>query len=402
MDFKVLGILFFVFLFCSEVSAQSITAIKKEKEKSEKQISYLNKLLEEAKNNKSVSTEKLNILQQKILQSKRLISSLNQEVKYIQSNISANEVRIGELQNDRNAMLELYAKLVYGSWKKRNKNNKLMFIFSSSDFNQAYNRFKYFQQIQEYSGRQLEMIRQVNDSLDKKNLDLKKLIEQKNTVLGTINEKNKELESEQVKESHFITELQKKEKELKKKLQVEMQNRQKLNKELNRLIARQAKKNSTSSSVYKLTPEEKLLSDDFAKNRGKLPWPVTEGFISEKFGVRPHPVLKKVVVENSGVNITTSKNAEVRSVFKGVVTEIFFIPGANNVVIIQHGNYFTTYPNLIDVKVQKGTQVNTKDIIGKVGFDSEKGSVLNFQIWKYPEKANQDAIKLDPEFWLAK
>lgn len=402
MDFKVLGILFFVFLFCSEVSAQSITAIKKEKEKSEKQISYLNKLLEEAKNNKSVSTEKLNILQQKILQSKRLISSLNQEVKYIQSNISANEVRIGELQNDRNAMLELYAKLVYGSWKKRNKNNKLMFIFSSSDFNQAYNRFKYFQQIQEYSGRQLEMIRQVNDSLDKKNLDLKKLIEQKNTVLGTINEKNKELESEQVKESHFITELQKKEKELKKKLQVEMQNRQKLNKELNRLIARQAKKSSTSSSVYKLTPEEKLLSDDFAKNRGKLPWPVTEGFISEKFGVRPHPVLKKVVVENSGVNITTSKNAEVRSVFKGVVTEIFFIPGANNVVIIQHGNYFTTYPNLIDVKVQKGTQVNTKDIIGKVGFDSEKGSVLNFQIWKYPEKANQDAIKLDPEFWLAK
>lgn len=402
MDFKVLGILFFVFLFCSEVSAQSITAIKKEKEKSEKQISYLNKLLEEAKNNKSVSTEKLNILQQKILQSKRLISSLNQEVKYIQSNISANEVRIGELQNDRNAMLELYAKLVYGSWKKRNKNNKLMFIFSSTDFNQAYNRFKYFQQIQEYSGRQLEMIRQVNDSLDMKNLDLKKLIEQKNTVLGTINEKNKELESEQVKESHFITELQKKEKELKKKLQVEMQNRQKLNKELNRLIARQAKKSSTSSSVYKLTPEEKLLSDDFAKNRGKLPWPVTEGFISEKFGVRPHPVLKKVVVENSGVNITTSKNAEVRSVFKGVVTEIFFIPGANNVVIIQHGNYFTTYPNLIDVKVQKGTQVNTKDIIGKVGFDSEKGSVLNFQIWKYPEKANQDAIKLDPEFWLAK
>lgn len=402
MDFKILNILFFVFLFCSEVSAQSITSIKKEKEKSEKQISYLNKLLEEAKNNKSVSTEKLNILQQKILQSKRLISSLNQEVKYIQSDISANEVRIGELQNDRNAMLELYAKLVYGSWKKRNKNNKLMFIFSSSDFNQAYNRFKYFQQIQEYSGRQLEMIRQVNDSLDMKNLDLKKLIEQKNTVLGTINDKNKELESEQVKESHFIAELQKKEKELKKKLQVEMQNRQKLNKELNRLIARQAKKSSTSSSVYKLTPEEKLLSDDFAKNRGKLPWPVTEGFISEKFGVRPHPVLKKVVVENSGVNITTSKNAEVRSVFKGVVTEIFFIPGANNVVIIQHGNYFTTYPNLIDVKVQKGSQVNTKDIIGKVGFDSEKGSVLNFQIWKYPEKANQDAIKLDPEFWLAK
>ena len=400
--YKLVILFFIVVLFRPDVFAQSITAVKKQKEKTEKQISYLNQLLEEAKSNKSVSTAKLNILQQKILESKKLISSLNQEVKYIQNNISTNEQRISELQSDRKAMLDLYSKLIYGSWKKRNKTNKLMFIFSSADFNQAYNRFKYFQQIQEYSRRQLQFIRQVNDSLDLKNNELKSLVAQKNTVLTTINDKNKELEIEQIKESQYIKELQDKEKDLKKKLQKEMQNRQKLNKELNRLIARQAKKSSSSSSAYTLTPEQKLLSDDFAKNKGKLPWPVAEGFISEKFGIKPHPVLKKVVIENHGINITTSKNADVRTVFKGIVSEIFYVPGANNVVIIQHGNYFTTYPNLVDVKVKKGSQVNTKDIIGKIAFDPEKGSVLNFQIWKYAEKPNQDALNLDPELWLAK
>lgn len=399
---KLIILLFLIIPFCVSVFAQSINLVKKEKEKTEKQISYLNKLLEEAKSNKSASAAKLNILQQKILESKKLISSLNQEVTYIQKDILLNGQRIEELQQDRKRMLDLYAKLVYESWKKRNKTNKLMFIFSSADFNQAYHRFKYFQQIQEYSRRQLQLIQEVNDSLDVKNEELKKLIAQKNIVLMTISDKNKELESQQNNENQYISELKKKEKELKRKLQAEMQNRQKLNRELNRLIARQAKKSSGSSSAYKLTPEQKLLSDDFAKNKGKLPWPVAEGFISEKFGIKPHPVLKKVVIENHGVNITTSKNADVRSVFKGVVSEIFYVPGANNVVIIQHGNYFTTYPNLVDVKVKKGSQVNTKDTIGKIAYDADKGSVLNFQIWKYAEKANQDALNLDPELWLAK
>lgn len=388
-------LLFFVLLFDVTVFAQSIGDIRKQKEKSEKEITYLNKLLNEATKNKSASTEKLNILQEKIVQSKRLLNSLDQEVKYLQANISLNEKRIEELQSERKAMLDLYAKLVYGSWKKRNKTNKLMFIFSSADFNQAYNRFKYFQQIQEYSGRQLQLIRQVNDSLDLKNQNLKSLVTQKNSVLLTINRKSQELESEKLKENQYISEIQKKEKILKRQLQIEMQNRQKLAKELNKLIARQTKKSGSSSSAYKLTPEEKLVSDDFVKNRGKLPWPVVEGFISEKFGINIHPVHKRVQTFNDGVDITTSKDATVRSVFKGVVSEIWYTPDFNNIVIIRHGSYLTVYSNLANVMVEKGAKVNTKDVIGKIAYDGEKGSVLNFQLWK-------DTMKQNPELWLAK
>ena len=396
MIFKILSILIFVFLcFQTEGFTQSINSIKKEKEKSEKQISYLNKLLNEAMKNKSASTEKVNILQQKVLQSKKLLSSLNEEVKYIQHHISINESRIEELQKNKHSMLDLYAKLVYGNCKKRNKADKLMFIFSSADFNQAYNRYKYFQQIQDYSQRQLELIHQVNDSLNQKNQDLKRLVSQKDSTLREIGERNKELEQEQRNESRYISELQKKEKEIRKKLQLEMQNRQKLSKELNRLITKQIKASGSSSSTYKLTPEEKLVSDDFSKNRGHLPWPVAEGFVSEKFGVHAHPIHKRVEVVNDGINITTSRNADVRSVFKGVISEVWYQKELNYVIIIRHGNYLTAYSNLVDVVVQKGQKVNTKDKLGKVAYDPDKGSVLNFQVRK-------DIEILNPELWLAK
>lgn len=223
-------------LFHAVGIAQSVTAVRKQKEKTEKEISYLNKLLQDAAKNKNVSTEKLNILQEKIAQSKKLLNSLNQEVNYLQENISRNELRISELEAEKNSMLDLYSKLVYSTWKKRNKTDKLMFIFSSADFNQAYNRFKYFQQIQEYSGRQLELIHQVNDSLNMKNQDLKQLMGQKNIVLNTIHVKSKELESEKLKENSYVTELQKKEKELKRRLQKQIQDRERLAKQLNKLI----------------------------------------------------------------------------------------------------------------------------------------------------------------------
>lgn len=167
--------------------------------------------------------------------------------------------------------------------------------------------------------------------------------------------------------------------------------------ELNKLIASQIKKSGGgSSTTYKMTPEEKLVSDDFQKNRGRLPWPVAEGFISKRFGVNKDMVHRRVEIYNTGIDITTSKNSDVRAVFQGEVTEVWLPPGNYNyMVIIRHGNYLTMYLNLVDVKVKKGQKVQTKDVIGKVSFDNEKGSVISFEIWKNMEKLN-------PELWLAK
>ena len=214
--------------------------------------------------------------------------------------------------------------------------------------------------------------------------------------MNEIGVQSKELESEQLKENQYIAQIQKKEKDFRKKLQAEMQKRQRLAKQLDKLIASQIKKSGSTTSTYKLTPEEQLVSNDFAKNKGKLPWPVTEGFISEKFGVFNHSIHKLVEVASRGIGITTSKNAEVRSVFQGVVSVAMYMNDIDSyVVIIRHGSYFTVYINLQEVKVNQGDVVKTKQVIGKVAHDEEKGSVLNFEVFK-------DTEKLNPELWLAK
>jgi len=388
---NILVCIFLLSFTCSY--SQSIEAIKKKNEKTEKEIAYLNKLLENARKDRSNTVQKVSIINQKIVKGKEMIASLMNEVKYIENQINDNEFIKSRLESDKQRMLDFYSKMVYETWKKRNESDKLIYIFSSSSFAEAYARYKYFEQVQDYSKRQIRLIEQTNDSLTAINGQLNKLMAQKNATHSKIASQNNQLIKEQNEANKSIADLKKKEKELLRKLNIEIKNRERFKKELEKLIAAQAKKSGSKNSTYKLTPEEKLISDDFAKNRGKLPWPVEQGFVSEKFGVNVHPVFKQVKLNNAGITITTSRNAEVRAVFKGVVTEIMFIPGDNNVVIVRHGNYLTVYSNLVEIFIKKGDTVNVKQRIGKLAVSSGNNSTLNFQVWK-------DKDNLDPQLWL--
>ena len=388
------NILIVIFLFSFTFSySQSIDAIKKKNEKTEREIAYLNKLLENARKDKSSTIQKVSIINQKIDKGKEMIQSLMNEVNYLDGQIKKNESVKSGLESDKQRMLEFYSKMVYETWKKRNESDKLIYIFSSSSFAQAYARYKYFEQVQDYSKRQIQLIEQTNDSLTAINKELSKLMTLKSETQFKITSQNNQLIREQNEANTYIADLKKKEKELLRKLNIEIKNRERFKKELEKLIAAQAKKSGSKNSTYKLTPEEKLISDDFVKNRGKLPWPVEQGFVSEKFGVNVHPVFKQVKLNNAGITITTSRNADVRAVFKGVVTEIMFIPGDNNVVIVRHGNYLTVYSNLVEIFIKKGDTVNVKQKIGKLAVSSGNNSTLNFQVWR-------DKDNLDPQLWL--
>jgi len=141
----------------------------------------------------------------------------------------------------------------------------------------------------------------------------------------------------------------------------------------------------------------KLISNNFAENKGRLPWPVERGVITTKFGIQNHPVLKYVKEDNPGINITSSGQTEVRSVFNGVVSKVFSLTGANMTVIINHGRYYTVYQNLVEVRVKQGERIETKDLIGKVFSEVNSGnrSVLTFMIY-------DGTVKLDPELWISK
>ena len=153
---------------------------------------------------------------------------------------------------------------------------------------------------------------------------------------------------------------------------------------------------SPSRSVSALTKEESLLSGDFARNQGRLPWPTSNGFIRGHFGIQSHPVLKFVTTNNKGIYIQTPSGSSARAVFDGVVTQVFYIQG-NNGVIVQHGNYRTVYANLTQIYVRVGEHISSKQSIGKIYTDSENDNRTELYFQVYNGKNVQN-----PENWIAR
>jgi septal ring factor EnvC (AmiA/AmiB activator) len=393
--YLVIGLLF---LFSVDALSQNnISKLKKRKEQNAKDIAYTNTLLKNTLKNKNVSLGQLNLLNQRIKARQALIQSIENEISYMGSQINKINGDVKGLEEDLKKLKQQYAKVIQYAYKQRNSHEKLMFLLSSKDFNQAYKRYKYLQQFSEYSRKQGKMIAVKKDTLDANLLRLKTAKSEKVVLLSEKTKENTNLAQEKSQKSAIVSKLKKREKQLRDDLRKQQQYTRKLEKEIQKIIQRQAKlasKKNKGGGKFGLTPEEKVLSDSFDKNKGKLPWPTKTGFISEKFGQHKHAVLKHVNVRNDGVNITTDTKAECRSIFKGEVTHILSMPGLNNVIIIRHGEFFSVYSNLSTVAVKKGDTVTSKEKIGMVYTDqAQSQTVLKFQLWK-------GSTKLDPSLWL--
>ncbi|RKE03097.1 murein hydrolase activator EnvC family protein [Marinifilum flexuosum] len=390
-------IILLIVLSIEGFSQTSISTLKKRKEQNEKDIAYTNTLIKSTVKNKKVSLGRLNLLNQTIRSRQSLISSIENEISYIGKQILQKNREISKLEDELEKLKKQYAKVIVYAHKQKNSYEKLMFLLSSKDFNQAYKRYKYLQQFSEYSRKQGKTIGVKKGSLSAKIIELNKVKAEKVSLLAQKTEENNKLSAEKSQQSALVQKLKKREKQLRDDLRKQKRYAQKLQKEIQRIIERQArlaKKSSKSSGKYAITPEDKTLSISFDKNKGKLPWPTKTGFISEKFGEHPHPVLKHVTVRNDGVNITTDAKSDCRSVFKGEVTHILSMPGLNNVVIIRHGEFFSVYSNLASVNVKKGDVVQSKEKIGVVYTDNTQDqTVLKFQLWK-------GSSKLNPAQWL--
>ena len=282
--------------------------------------------------------------------------------------------------------------------RNQNNNNQLLFILSASDFNQAYKRFIYLRQYADYRRKQAEKILLFKNSISEQLLEFNKRKDEKQRLLTSKVNQTVIIEQRKKQQKDDYSELKKREKDLNSKLESQRKTELRLQQEIERVIADEARKVSRKSSKEKgfiLTSEEKLLSGDFSNNRGKFPWPVQRGIITDHFGEHPHAVLKYVVMRNAGVDITTQANAKARAIFKGEVTKVIAIPGGNIAVIIRHGNYLTVYSNLSEVFVKAGQQVEGKEEIGNIFTDKndDNKTVLKFQLWR-------ENTKLDPEDWL--
>jgi septal ring factor EnvC (AmiA/AmiB activator) len=235
----------------------------------------------------------------------------------------------------------------------------------------------------------------MEDNKAKEQTVLNDQMTEKNKLLDKENEQVSKLEQEQAQKNSVMQSLSGKEKQLKQDLAAKEKESKKLKKKIEDIIARETapKETKAGGKAYALTPEEKLISDNFAANKGKLPWPIERGVISETFGVHQHPVLKGVKTKNNGIDIVSAPDAQARCVFDGKVVSITSITTTNIAVIVKHGEYFTVYSNLDNVYVKQGDEVKTKEVIGRVHTSLKGNTELHFEVWMGKNTQN-------PAYWI--
>lgn len=376
------------------------TVLERKKNRLKSDIEYKNTLLKKNEKEKSNTLNELVLLQDKIAKRVELIATINSEVKYLNTEIEKNEELIASMERDIETLKEEYAKMIQFAYRNRSSYDKVMYVFASDDFNQAYKRLRYLQQYSEYRKKQTEDIKRLESVLIEKNGVLLSERTEKEELLHAETKEKSTLASEKLQQQEIYASLQNKEEELKKEIQEKEKESQQMQMAIERIIAEEIrlaqKKNTSKKGEWSLTPEAKALANGFTANKGKLPWPVEKGTITDKYGIHSHPVLKSIKVNNHGVGISTNRGASARAVFDGEISRIIVIPGAGKAVIIRHGDYLTVYGNLKEVFVAAGDKVKVKQIIGEVVTIDGK-TEIQFEIHK-----GVKATTLDPALWLYK
>ena len=356
--------LLFFLLFCggmllcplNSYSQDKKAKLQQTKKEIEKEIEYTTKLLAETKKNKQASLNQINLLKNQIKKREELIDNINSELDELDGEINTHQHEIEQLGIQLKDLKAEYAKMIYYAYKNRNSYDRLLFIFASKDFNQAYKRLKYFKQYSAYRKKQADLIQNTQQRINQNISSLQVKKEDKvHLVNKQVNEKTK-LTIEQEEHKTTITKLKQKEKELLATLREKEAVSRKLQKSIENIIAEEIRKAAEKAALkaakktvkkvtpppnpkenltvakkvetpppptkIELTPAEIVLDNSFTNNKGKLPWPTEKGFISNTFGEHPHPVLKGIKTKNNGIDILTEKGAVARAVFNGVVTGI--------------------------------------------------------------------------------
>jgi septal ring factor EnvC (AmiA/AmiB activator) len=386
-------VLAFLMFALTMVSGQTLDELRAKKEKTRQEIEYTNWLLSKTGKTSKATVNRLSLLNEQIKLRESLIHDYNTQINMLELSIEENRFVIKMMNDDLNAIRDNYARMIQRSFRKRGDYNKLIFLLSSETFNQAYKRLLYTRQMARYRQKQLEQIEAIRFVLQQKISDLNAQLSEKEQVLLQQMKEVSTLKNKKEQQSDTYQKLQKRQRELKEHLEYQQRIANRLQREIERVIEEEARK---AREVAK-TPDFELVSDNFAKNKGRFPWPVENGVITDRFGEHAHPVLKNIIIKNNGIDITTRQGESARSIFNGTVSRVFAIPGGNTAVIIRHGEYISVYSNLSEVFVSQGEDIQTGQEIGRVFVDrdDDNKTVLKFQIWK-------ENLKLNPEDWIAR
>lgn len=364
------------------------------------EIKNIQKLINNSKDERKLAVENIENLNYKLDLQNEIIKITNNELNIISVSIRNNQEAINLLKKSQQSLKSQYAEMILKSYKTRSKTGKLMFIFSSVNFQQALKRIQYFKQYSEFQNNQLQKIaintKELKSLANKlnndKNLQLKLISDNqnvKNNISQELSNKNNLLNLISRNQTKYVREIK-----------LKQQKTAKIDREIEKIIARAIaesnRKKNTSSNLFTLTPEAKLLSNNFISNKGKLPWPVQKGYVSLKYGKQPHPVVKTATIQSNGIRIITASSQKARTIFNGTIYRIISSKNGSKTILIQHGNFFTVYKNLSTIYVNKGDKVFTKQEIGLIMTNKNSGqTILSFSLFKDNKTEN-------PLFWIGK
>ena len=399
---QVLFVLFGLTIFAQTANAQDQRQQNLENQRKllQGEIKQINKLLfSNEKQKKSVLTE-FEDLSLKIDVRGRLIRVTNEQANRLTQKISVNQRIIGQQRKDLENLKKDYSEMIRKSYQSGSGQSRMMFLFSSESFLQAYKRSQYLNQYTSFRKKQGELIVEKTKILQQLNTDLVAQKLKKEELVKENKKAQQQYKNEQSSQQQLIKALNKKERSFVSQIKKKQKKAAAINKEIQRLIreaiaaSNKAAGKNLNAKVFTLTPEDQLISDNIIANKGKLPWPVEQGVVVQKFGKQPHPVVKTTMIQSNGVTIATPQSSEARAVFEGKVMSIIGFKGSNPTVLIQHGNYITTYSNLSEVYVIKGQKVKAKEKIGKVFTNPETGKTeLKFSVFKNSRPTN-------PKSWI--
>ena len=396
-------ILIFIALGFGQLKAQQTSKQQKELEaqriRLKKEIKQINTILfKDSKTRKNALTE-VEDLQVKLNVRSELIRVTNQQANLLTSKIRINEKNISVQRKELEDLKSEYANLIRKSYESKSLQNRLMFLFSSENFLQAYKRLQYLKQYARYRRRQgkaisekTKLLQELNQMLSIEKADKILLIEENRIV-------QKEIEKEKKEQNSLIKDLERRQKKLASQISKKEKQQRAIDREINRLIreaiaASNSRAGKKGKKTFQLTPEAKLLADNFISNKGRLPWPLEKGIVVQGFGRQRHPVVKTTIIQSNGVVIATEPLAQVRAVFEGEVMSVIVIKGSNPSVLIRHGNFITLYTNLAKLYVKKGEKVKAKQAIGEVFTNQQTGKTqLQFGIFN-------NVKALNPKDWV--
>lgn len=374
-------------------SAQDTRAQEERKARLEREIAIIDKQLAENASQSSSMLTDLNLIRKKISNRKALVSESDRQIRQYSDSIYLAQKEINRLQARVDTLTAHYSRLVLSAYKNRDSRIWYMYMFASDNLGQAFRRFGYFRNLSTQMKNEAKSIRGMQDELTRKKERLAVLKKDAEAVKAERQKELDNLKKDESKADNVVRKLQKDRKKYQSQLASKKKEIDALNREIARLIADAMKKDGQKTSGRKpKAPVDTKLDAEFSRNKGKLPWPA-DGPVVSRFGKHYHPVYKNLELPpNNGVDIALSRGEHVKAVFDGVVSQVLVMPGYNQCVLIQHGNYFTLYCKMKNIAVKAGDKVSTGQLLGDI--DTINGQTqLHFEVWKGKDPQN-------PEAWL--